>query len=137
MTATTSTPMPVATTAAWRQRRWRRAARGEDCDDGNNVETDGCRKAVARRPAATAWFAAEACDDGNEVQTDACLNDCTAARCGDGLVQAGVEACDDGNEVQTDACLNSCAVARCGDAFVQAGVEACDDGNQVQTDVPK
>ena len=27
----------------------------------------------------------EACDDGNQVDSDACRNDCTAARCGDGV----------------------------------------------------
>ena len=62
------------------------------------------------------------------------FNDCTAASCGDGLVQAGVEACDDGNANQEDACLNDCSAARCGDGQVQVGVEACDDGNQTQTD---
>ena len=62
------------------------------------------------------------------------LNDCTAASCGDGLVQAGVEACDDGNANQDDACLNDCSAARCGDGQVQVGVEACDDGNRTQTD---
>jgi cysteine-rich repeat protein len=62
------------------------------------------------------------------------LNDCTAASCGDGHVQAGVEACDDDNDVQTDACLNDCTAASCGDGHVQAGVEACDDDNDVQTD---
>ena len=71
----------------------------------------------------------EECDDGNTVNTDGCLNDCRAARCGDGVVQAGIEQCDDGNRVDTDACLNSCKTARCGDAVVQAGVEQCDDGN--------
>jgi cysteine-rich repeat protein len=42
------------------------------------------------------------------VQTDACLNNCQAAKCGDGQVQAGVEQCDDGNMVDNDACSNTC-----------------------------
>jgi len=33
----------------------------------------------------------EACDDGNDDDTDACLTTCVAARCGDGIVHAGVE----------------------------------------------
>jgi cysteine-rich repeat protein len=45
------------------------------------------------------------------VQTDACLNNCQAAKCGDGQVQAGVEQCDDGNMVDNDACSNTCKLS--------------------------
>lgn len=76
----------------------------------------------------------EECDDGNSVQTDGCLDDCTLARCGDGFVRSGVEECDDGNSVQTDACLNNCKVAVCGDGVERTGVEECDDGNKNETD---
>jgi cysteine-rich repeat protein len=34
----------------------------------------------------------EECDDGNDVDTDACTNACTNAVCGDGIVHEGVEA---------------------------------------------
>ena len=71
----------------------------------------------------------EMCDDGNVVETDACRNDCTVARCGDGIVQMGVEACDDGNTDETDACRTDCTEARCGDGVVWVDVEVCDDGN--------
>ena len=80
-------------------------------------------------------------DDGNQVQTDACLNNCAAARCGDGYRQEGLEDCDDGNEVDTDACTNQCGGARCGDGIRrldlnagQEGYEACDDGNNDDND---
>ena len=43
----------------------------------------------------------EACDDGNELDNDACLNNCQAARCGDGIVGPG-EGCDDGNTLIVD-----------------------------------
>jgi cysteine-rich repeat protein len=76
----------------------------------------------------------EGCDDGNPDDTDACRASCEVARCGDGVVWAGVEACDDGNAVDTDACRNTCERTRCGDGVVWAGVEACDDGNLVDTD---
>ena len=83
----------------------------------------------------------EDCDDGNQVQTDACLNNCAAARCGDGYRQEGLEDCDDGNEVDTDACTNQCGGARCGDGIRrlglnagQEGYEACDDGNNDDND---
>ncbi|MBI5488989.1 MAG: hypothetical protein HY905_16765 [Deltaproteobacteria bacterium] len=71
----------------------------------------------------------EECDDGNGDQTDGCLDSCHAARCGDGVVRAGVEECDDANADDTDECLGSCIAARCGDGVVRTGVEECDDGN--------
>ncbi|MET0389763.1 MAG: DUF4215 domain-containing protein, partial [Polyangiales bacterium] len=74
------------------------------------------------------------CDDGNASDNDACKNDCTAARCGDGLVELDVEACDDGNPDNSDACTTTCETARCGDGYVQAGSEPCDDGNLVNED---
>ena len=40
----------------------------------------------------------EECDDGNDVETDECLGTCVAAKCGDGVPQDGVEECDDGNK---------------------------------------
>jgi cysteine-rich repeat protein len=41
--------------------------------------------------------AGEQCDDGNTVDTDACTAVCQRARCGDGAVEQGVELCDGGN----------------------------------------
>lgn len=78
--------------------------------------------------------APEQCDDGNQEDGDACLNNCTLARCGDGVLWKGREACDDGNKDNSDACLQDCNPARCGDGFVQIGQEGCDDGNTVETD---
>jgi cysteine-rich repeat protein len=76
----------------------------------------------------------EGCDDGTRVETDDCRNDCTVARCGDGVVWAGHEACDDGNTIETDDCRNDCTVARCGDGVVWAEHEECDDGNTDDND---
>jgi cysteine-rich repeat protein len=73
----------------------------------------------------------EACDDANALNTDACLNDCTAARCGDGYVRSGVEDCDDANALNTDACLSDCTAAACGDGYTWSGSEVCDDGDTV------
>jgi cysteine-rich repeat protein len=75
----------------------------------------------------------EQCDDGNDDDTDACLSTCKTAKCGDGIVHAGVEQCDDGNDINTDACV-SCKAADCGDGFVWEGVEFCDDGNKIDND---
>ncbi|MCA9661711.1 MAG: DUF4215 domain-containing protein [Myxococcales bacterium] len=55
----------------------------------------------------------EECDDGNQDNTDGCLNTCVAASCGDGFVQAGVEECDDGNDFDKDFCSNACAKVPC------------------------
>lgn len=52
----------------------------------------------------------EECDDGNDSNTDACLDTCVAASCGDGFVQGGVEECDDGNLDPGDGCDAGCAV---------------------------
>lgn len=50
----------------------------------------------------------EECDDGNAVDTDNCLTTCTTPKCNDGFVQSGVEECDDGNAVETDGCTADC-----------------------------
>ena len=76
----------------------------------------------------------EACDDGNDDDRDGCLASCALAKCGDGVVQAGVEECDDGNASDADGCLTTCEAAKCGDGVVQVGVEECDDGNPSNTD---
>lgn len=75
----------------------------------------------------------EECDDNNDNNNDACLNDCIAARCGDGYVwegDASDEECDDGNKVESDECLNNCVKASCGDGKIWAEVETCDDEDE-------
>jgi MYXO-CTERM domain-containing protein len=56
--------------------------------------------------------------------------DCTAARCGDSVVDES-ETCDDGannSATRPDACRADCSLARCGDGIRDAE-EACDDGD--------
>jgi len=124
---------------------------GEDCDDGNSINGDGCNVSCFIE----AGFECtnipynisvctplcgngtvnpgEQCDDGNAINTDSCTNSCQNAICGDGLIQASAEQCDDGNSINTDSCTNSCLTAACGDGYVQ-GTEQCDDGNAINTD---
>lgn len=84
---------------------------GEDCDEGaESMTCDGNCSPVMCGDGYTNIVAGEACDDGNDVDTDACLAGCIAAKCGDGIVQAGVEDCDDGNEVDIDTCDTTCKV---------------------------
>ncbi|MCA9657262.1 MAG: DUF4215 domain-containing protein [Myxococcales bacterium] len=107
---------------------------GEECDDGNDVDTDMCTNACTLAVCGDGIIGpGEACDDGNDNNGDECTNECALASCGDGELQDG-EACDDGNDDETDACLNSCIAASCGDGIVHFGVEDCDDGNGDETD---
>ncbi|MGH7964212.1 MAG: SBBP repeat-containing protein, partial [Candidatus Binatia bacterium] len=79
----------------------------------------------------------EQCDDSNTSDGDGCSTTCQtetpAPACGNGVVE-GSEQCDDGNTSNTDACLDTCVPASCGDNFVQSGVEQCDDGNTMDGD---
>ena len=110
-----------------------RVDEGEQCDDGNQIQTDTCTS-FCHVPACGDGILhfGEQCDDGNAINTDSCTAQCQFARCGDGVVQMG-EQCDDGNAINTDSCTAQCQFARCGDGVVQMG-EQCDDGNQINTD---
>ncbi|MCB9565815.1 MAG: hypothetical protein H6710_01080 [Myxococcales bacterium] len=58
---------------------------------------------------------AEECDDGNDVDTDDCLSTCVAASCGDGFVWDGVEECDDADNIDKNLCSNACTKVLCKD----------------------
>lgn len=101
----------------------------------------------------------EQCDDGNQINTDECLPSCLLPTCGDGFVRANQEECDDGNTTDTDTCNNLCRLnpangnnnvtnnnttnnnsnnnqttqAVCGNNILE-GSEACDDGGTVNGD---
>jgi len=80
------------------------------------------------------WAGKEQCDDGNDINTDSCLKiegQCNLAVCGDGFLYEGQEQCDDGNFLNYDGCSNVCSVepeAVCGNGVTEVG-EQCDDGN--------
>ena len=53
--------------------------------------------------------AGEECDDGNTADGDGCGHSCRIERCGDGLIQlANGESCDDGNTTNGDGCDATC-----------------------------
>jgi cysteine-rich repeat protein len=115
-------------------------AAGEDCDDSNNEDGDGCsadcQDEVASDCGNGVREGGEACDDGNASDTDACLGTCRNASCGDNHVQASVEQCDDGNASPDDGCSPDCnieASANCGDGLLDDG-EVCDDDNNSDGD---
>jgi len=80
----------------------------------------------------------EECDDGNLVDGDGCDSDCTVTSgvCGNGVVDPGEE-CDDGalnSALLPDHCRTDCTAPRCGDGVIDSGEEceppgtpACDD----------
>jgi cysteine-rich repeat protein len=99
---------------------------GEECDDGNNINTDGCRNTcVLPECGDNILDPGENCDGtlfeaGSACET--CRPDCTC--CGDGNTDAGEE-CDDGNNINTDGCRNTCVLPECGDDILDPG-ENCD-----------
>ena len=107
----------------------------EECDDGNDIDTDSCRNGCKLAVCGDGVVDTnhEACDDSNQVDDDDCTNECKLTTCGDGVVDPN-EQCDDGNGDNTDDCTEVCLSAQCGDGFVQSGVEECDDGDDDKTD---
>ena len=101
---------------------------GEECDDGNTANGDGCSGGCALETCGDGIVVGgEECDDGNGADDDGCSAKCKVERCGDGLVQANEE-CDDANLSSSDACLPTCKAASCGDGFVRlcdAETETC------------
>ena len=103
----------------------------------------------------------EQCDDANTTEGDGCDNDCTfscamSADCDDGRICNGAETCNttthvcaagtnapngtlcdrDMNAMTRDICrMGTCSASTCGDGFVDMGAgEACDDGNATPGD---
>lgn len=106
---------------------------GEECDDGNAVDGDGCDSNCTVTACGNGVVTqGEECDDGNLNNSDGCQADCFVARCGDAIIDPGEE-CDDGPE--TAACDLDCTVAMCGDGTVNATAgEECDDENGIDGD---
>lgn len=100
---------------------------GEGCDDGNEIEGDGCDSNCTPTGCGNAiQTPGEECDDGNLIDGDGCSGDCKLGGCGDGMIDPGEE-CDDFNKVDGDACTNACTINICGDGVKYIGVEQCDD----------
>jgi cysteine-rich repeat protein len=83
----------------------------EECDDGNNVNTDSCTNACTDAVCGDSIVGpGEECDDGNLVDGDGCDSNCTLTACGNGILTEG-EDCDDGNTVSGDGCTFDCLEA--------------------------
>jgi cysteine-rich repeat protein len=115
---------------------------GEECDDGDADDYNGCdRRCVRARCGDAVVQTGETCDDGNLNNADSCTRVCQMARCGDGISrldrsagEADYEACDDGNDNNQDSCTTACQIPACGDGFLNTDPERCDDGNQDESD---
>jgi len=123
---------------------------GEQCDDGNTMNGDGCSAMCQPEPPPPPppacgdghLDAGEQCDDGNATNGDGCSAMCRTEpppppppSCGDDHLDAG-EQCDDGNTTNGDGCSATCMLEHepfCGDGRLDAG-EACDDGNTASGD---
>lgn len=78
--------------------------------------------------------AGEECDDGNTVDCDGCDRNCTlSSRCGNRIV-CGPEQCDDGNLVDGDCCSSTCQFeplgAPCSDAKLCTSGDQCNGAGQ-------
>jgi cysteine-rich repeat protein len=106
---------------------------GEECDDGNLINGDGCdNNCTITRCGNGIVDPGEQCDDGNGIDGDGCDHNCTFTGCGNGIVTLG-EQCDDGNLVDGDGCDHNCTLPGCGNVIVDPG-EQCDDGNHINGD---
>jgi cysteine-rich repeat protein len=111
----------------------------EDCDDGDNLDGDGCSLLCVVEDGfvcigSPSWCrpivcgdgareGSEACDDGNATAGDGCTSctidsgfgcvgspsSCASIVCGDGIITVG-EGCDDANDVAGDGCSSTCLV---------------------------
>lgn len=116
--------------------------KGEECDDGNKLDTDACTALCALTSCGDGIVQAlngndvqEACDDGIEFNglPNKCDDKCsgtTLSVCGNGIVEQD-EVCDDkeenGNPLKCAADCSGTTAAVCGNSIEEAG-ETCDDG---------
>ncbi|NOY90134.1 MAG: DUF4215 domain-containing protein [Deltaproteobacteria bacterium] len=111
---------------------------GEQCDDGNTTDGDGCSGACRREAYCGdgTLDPGELCDDGNHRSGDGCRSDCASDEsCGNGVRDIVVgEQCDDGNMLDGDGCSADClSLESCGNGMLDPG-EQCDDANSDRWD---
>ena len=94
----------------------RRIEAGENCDDGNTQNGDGCSSSCQLELRWACPVPGRACQPASH----GCLPNCKPGECGNGIVH-GTEACDDGvNDGTYGTCNPDCTLApRCGDGVVQ------------------
>ena len=126
---------------------WMAPGDGEQCDDGNVVDGDGCSALCAVE---AGFGCLPSFTNGRYYQSQTTpVSVCVPNVCGDGKLHA-TEECDDGNVVAGDGCslrceveanyfcrqkdgLTACEPPYCGDGK-KATHEECDDGNNAPDD---
>ena len=106
---------------------------GEQCDDGNMDNGDGCN-AMCRRESFcgdNVVDEGEVCDDGNNASGDGCRADCQSNElCGNGIRDSAAgEVCDG----EPTCAINCLSFVACGDGELLAP-EECDDSNTARFD---
>lgn len=83
----------------------------EVCDDGNDVNGDGCSEQCTIEACGNAILdVGEVCDDGNNLAGDGCSPNCMSTEvCGNLILDPG-EVCDDGNNPTNDECPADCGL---------------------------
>ncbi len=82
---------------------------GEQCDDGNNANGDGCDSNCRLEVCGNGIVqSGEDCDDENSNNNDGCKNDCTYNVCGDGVLYTGVEQCEDNDDCGAEERCTGC-----------------------------
>lgn len=127
---------------------------GEDCDDGNTVDNDGCSSSCKYEGTdASAEGVSgcgdlvidefEDCDDGNVVDGDGCSSTCLAegsrsvgAMCGNNDIAYNTttfagEECDDGNAMSGDGCSREC-LREGSSTRAEIGDAECGDGETTE-----
>ncbi len=107
---------------------------GEQCDDSNTVDGDGCSALCQNEASPDCGDGnldpGEGCDDGNTTDCDGCSATCQNEACGNNALDCN-EQCDDGNLTTGDGCDDACMIEippGCGNGQTDPG-EQCDDGN--------
>ncbi len=106
-------------------------AAGEVCEDGNDVDGDGCSSTCTLEDLTPAIVCGDGVPEGDETCDDAgesatCDADCTAVACGDGLLnQTAGEQCEDGNDADGDGCSADCLLEQPTQTTEDGGGCAC------------
>src|SRR5262249_2917863 len=113
---------------------------GEQCDDGNNLNGDGCDSNCKEECGNDTLDPGEQCDDGNILSGDGCSSVCTLEvpqGCGNGIVEPGEE-CDEGsnNGVNGDSCNTDCTDNTFESANVTVPFDHLTDGQMVTLSAP-
>ncbi|MEY4544198.1 MAG: hypothetical protein RL685_393 [Pseudomonadota bacterium] len=103
---------------------------GEECDDGNTFEADGCSGGCEREVCGNGRLdPGEYCEPPNTAVCNArCIPQ--LERCGDRKISAG-EACDDGNTTDGDGCSARCALEACGNGTLDVGEDCEPPGTKI------